>query len=55
MDQVLTEFPDEVDRLRRGESRILAFLMGQVMKRSGGKADPRTASELIRRRTAPAG
>jgi aspartyl-tRNA(Asn)/glutamyl-tRNA(Gln) amidotransferase subunit B len=50
VDQVIAEFPEEVDRLRNGESKILAFLMGQVMKKSAGKADPRTASNLIRSR-----
>ena len=50
VDRVIAEFPDEVARLRNGESKILAFLMGQVMKLSAGKADPRTASERIRKK-----
>ena len=49
VDQVVTEQPSEVDRYRAGETRLLAFLMGQVMKKSRGKADPKAVSELLQR------
>jgi aspartyl-tRNA(Asn)/glutamyl-tRNA(Gln) amidotransferase subunit B len=52
VDQVLSDFPDEAARLAAGEDKLLAFLMGQVMKRSGGKADPRRATQRIREKTA---
>jgi aspartyl-tRNA(Asn)/glutamyl-tRNA(Gln) amidotransferase subunit B len=55
VDRVIAQFPDEVARLRNGESKIVAFLMGQVMKLSGGKADPRTASERIRKKAMEGG
>lgn len=48
VDEVVRSHPDEARRFRAGEDRILGFLMGQVMRRSGGKADPRRASELLR-------
>jgi aspartyl-tRNA(Asn)/glutamyl-tRNA(Gln) amidotransferase subunit B len=48
VDEVVRSHPDEARRLRAGEDRLLGFLMGQVMRRSGGKADPRRASELLR-------
>jgi aspartyl-tRNA(Asn)/glutamyl-tRNA(Gln) amidotransferase subunit B len=50
--EVVAEHPDEMARLHDGETKILAFLMGQVMRKSGGKADPRVASEMIRERAA---
>jgi len=50
VDDVVARFPEEVKRLRDGETKVLAFLMGQVMKESAGRADPRSASELIRRK-----
>jgi aspartyl-tRNA(Asn)/glutamyl-tRNA(Gln) amidotransferase subunit B len=50
VDSVVARFPDEVVRFREGEARLLGFLMGQLMKESGGKADPKRASELLRRR-----
>ena len=46
--EVVQEHADEVGRYRGGETRLLGFLMGQVMKRSGGKADPRRVNELLR-------
>ncbi|CAN5836445.1 Asp-tRNA(Asn)/Glu-tRNA(Gln) amidotransferase subunit GatB [soil metagenome] len=50
VDAVVEEFPDEAERYRGGESRLLGFLMGQLMKRSEGKADPKRASEILRSR-----
>jgi aspartyl-tRNA(Asn)/glutamyl-tRNA(Gln) amidotransferase subunit B len=46
--EVVQEHPDEVGRYRGGEKRLLGFLMGQVMQRSAGKADPRRVNELLR-------
>jgi len=48
VDEVIAAHPAEVERLRRGEEKLLGFLMGQIMKRSRGKADPRRTSEILR-------
>jgi aspartyl-tRNA(Asn)/glutamyl-tRNA(Gln) amidotransferase subunit B len=45
---VVEAHPDEVERYRQGETRLLGFLMGRVMRSSGGKADPRRVDELLR-------
>jgi aspartyl-tRNA(Asn)/glutamyl-tRNA(Gln) amidotransferase subunit B len=45
---VVADNADAVERYRGGESKLLAFFMGQVMKRSHGKADPRRATEILR-------
>ncbi len=50
VDAVTSEFPEEVERIRQGEDRLLGFLVGQVMRRSEGKADPRRVNELMRQR-----
>ena len=50
VEDVVAEFPGEVARLRAGEEKLLAFLMGQVMKRSQGRADPRRATDILRER-----
>jgi aspartyl-tRNA(Asn)/glutamyl-tRNA(Gln) amidotransferase subunit B len=50
VESVIARFPDEVGRYRAGEARLLGFLMGQLMKQSGGRADPKRASDLMRRK-----
>jgi aspartyl-tRNA(Asn)/glutamyl-tRNA(Gln) amidotransferase subunit B len=49
-DAVIAEYPAEAARVRAGETRLLDFLMGRLMTRSGGRADPRLAAEVLRRR-----
>lgn len=44
---VLAEYPDECERYRAGETRVLGFLVGQVIRRSSGKADPRQVNGLL--------
>ena len=41
--------PKEADRYRAGEQKLLSFFVGQVMKETRGKANPRLANELIRK------
>jgi glutaminyl-tRNA synthetase len=50
IDQVLSSCPDEVARFRDGEARLIGFLLGQVMRRTGGKADPKSTRELLLQR-----
>ncbi len=47
---VIAAHPDEAARLREGDAKVLNFLMGQVMKRTQGKANPATVRELLSRR-----
>ena len=46
--QAIGAHPDEVARYRGGERRLLGFLIGQVMRASGRKADPRRVNQLLR-------
>jgi aspartyl-tRNA(Asn)/glutamyl-tRNA(Gln) amidotransferase subunit B len=46
--EVVAAHPAEAERYRAGDAKLLAFFMGQVMKRSKGKADPRRATEILR-------
>jgi len=50
IDEVLAEHPDEVERFRNGEGKLLGFFVGQVMKKSGGKANPKKTGEMLRER-----
>lgn len=45
---VIRQHPDEVARYRGGEKQLVGFFMGQLMKVSGGKADPKAANSLLR-------
>jgi aspartyl-tRNA(Asn)/glutamyl-tRNA(Gln) amidotransferase subunit B len=45
---VLADHPDEVARLRQGDGKPLGYLVGQVMKATGGRADPKLVTELLR-------
>ncbi len=45
--EVLAKHSEEVARYRGGESKILGYLVGQVMQSSGGTADPRLARDLL--------
>jgi aspartyl-tRNA(Asn)/glutamyl-tRNA(Gln) amidotransferase subunit B len=48
VEEVTRDFPRQVDELRAGKLQVLGFLTGQVMKRSGGRADARRVQELLR-------
>jgi aspartyl-tRNA(Asn)/glutamyl-tRNA(Gln) amidotransferase subunit B len=47
IDEVLAENPEAVAKLAEGDEKVLGFLVGQVMRNSGGKADPKLARELL--------
>lgn len=47
---VLAGNADAVDRYRAGEEKVMGFLVGAVMRASGGKADPQLAGRLLRER-----
>ena len=46
--EVTAEHEDVVTRYRAGDTKLFGFLMGELMKKSKGKADPRRASEVMR-------
>ena len=46
--EVLEQNAAEVQRYIKGEKNLLGFFMGQLMKASKGKADPKLANQLLR-------
>ena len=50
VDEVVAEHADVVEQFRAGKESVIGFLVGQVMKRSGGSANPKLAQELLRER-----
>jgi len=49
VDGVLAAHPGPVAQYREGKTATLGFLVGQVMKASGGKAHPKRVNDLLRR------
>jgi aspartyl-tRNA(Asn)/glutamyl-tRNA(Gln) amidotransferase subunit B len=47
VDEVLAANPKEVERYRAGEAKLMGFFTGQVMKKSGGKADPKKVAGVL--------
>jgi aspartyl-tRNA(Asn)/glutamyl-tRNA(Gln) amidotransferase subunit B len=52
IEAVIAEFPSQVAELRGGKQQLFGFLVGQVMKRTAGRADARLVNEELRRRLA---
>ena len=48
IEKVIKQHPSEIERYTNGEKQLMGFLMGQLMKISRGKADPKAANQLLR-------
>ena len=48
VDRVVADNPDQVEQFRAGKDKVLGFLVGQVMKATQGKANPKQVNELLR-------
>ena len=47
IDEVLEAHPDELAKFRAGKTKLKGFFVGQVMKRTGGRADPKLTNQLL--------
>jgi len=47
VDEIIAKSPDEVARFRAGDEKLLGFFVGQVMKATKGKANPKLLNELL--------
>jgi len=45
---VLDNNPDEVARFKAGEGRLMGFLIGQIMRSTGGKANPGVVQKILK-------
>ncbi len=50
---VMDNHASQVEQYRSGKDTVLGFLVGQVMKASGGKANPKKVNELLREAISP--
>jgi aspartyl-tRNA(Asn)/glutamyl-tRNA(Gln) amidotransferase subunit B len=52
IDEVIAKNQAQVDQYKGGKEAVLGFLVGQVMKASGGKANPGKVNELLQKKLA---
>ncbi|GAB4280403.1 MAG: Asp-tRNA(Asn)/Glu-tRNA(Gln) amidotransferase subunit GatB [Coriobacteriia bacterium] len=50
VDSVLSQYPEKVEEYRAGKKGLLGFFVGQVMRESGGSADPKAVSDTLTRK-----
>jgi aspartyl-tRNA(Asn)/glutamyl-tRNA(Gln) amidotransferase subunit B len=50
IDEVIAANPDKVTEYRSGKDKLFAFFVGQVMKLSGGKANPAAVNEMLKKK-----
>lgn len=48
--QALSVYPDKIEEYRSGKKGLMGLFMGEVMKLSKGKADPKQASSILRQK-----
>ena len=50
IDKVITDNPDKVKEYKSGKDKLFGFFVGQVMKVSGGKANPQLVNEILKKK-----
>jgi aspartyl-tRNA(Asn)/glutamyl-tRNA(Gln) amidotransferase subunit B len=48
VNQAIAKYPEKVTEYKNGKVSLVGLFMGEVMKLSGGKADPKVASKLVK-------
>ncbi|MHB2147854.1 Asp-tRNA(Asn)/Glu-tRNA(Gln) amidotransferase subunit GatB [Calditrichota bacterium LG25] len=50
VDQVIEQHPAEVESFKAGKTKVIGFLVGQVMRLSRGKANPQLVNQLLQKK-----
>jgi aspartyl-tRNA(Asn)/glutamyl-tRNA(Gln) amidotransferase subunit B len=50
VDKILADNKDKVDQYKSGKDKLFGFFVGQVMKISGGKANPQLVNEILKKK-----
>jgi aspartyl-tRNA(Asn)/glutamyl-tRNA(Gln) amidotransferase subunit B len=50
IDEVLSKNPKEIERYRSGDEKLIGFFVGQIMKATSGKANPKIVNELLKKK-----
>jgi aspartyl-tRNA(Asn)/glutamyl-tRNA(Gln) amidotransferase subunit B len=52
IDEVIAKNPKQLEQYRAGKEALFGFFVGQVMKATGGKANPAQVNELLKKKLA---
>lgn len=47
IDEIIAKNPDNVEKFKAGNTKLLGFFVGQVLKATGGKANPQVVNQLV--------
>jgi aspartyl-tRNA(Asn)/glutamyl-tRNA(Gln) amidotransferase subunit B len=50
VDDIISNSPGEVERFKGGDAKLMGFFVGQAMKATKGKANPKVVNELLRKK-----
>jgi len=50
VDEIIAAHPKEVERYRSGEEKVFGFLVGQLMKATKGRVNPKVANEVLKKK-----
>jgi aspartyl-tRNA(Asn)/glutamyl-tRNA(Gln) amidotransferase subunit B len=53
IEEVIAANPKELEQYRNGKTKLLGFFVGQVMKQTGGRADPKLTNQLLAQKLNP--
>ncbi len=53
MAEVMSEHDEVIEKIRGGDTKPIGFLIGQVMKKTGGRANPKKVGELLNKKLLP--
>ena len=50
IDKIISENPKNVEAYKSGKNKLFGFFVGQIMKNSGGKANPQLVNEILKKK-----
>ncbi len=50
VDKVIADNPNQAEQFRGGDQKVIGWFVGQIMKATGGKANPKAVNEMLRKK-----
>ncbi|MDJ0735454.1 MAG: Asp-tRNA(Asn)/Glu-tRNA(Gln) amidotransferase subunit GatB [Nostocaceae cyanobacterium] len=50
IDEIIAANPSELEKYRNGKTKVKGFFVGQVLKKTGGRADPKLTNQLVEKK-----